>query len=623
MQCPRAIKHPPAWLWAIPLLLLAVMFGIPRLNQSAFGWDEVSSMNAIGGTSPDSSLSATWGRIAANSADQAVGFALVLSQWGRLVGWTEFATRTLPFFLGLLALAWVYRVGRDFFLPSIGLFALAILATSVYFGVFLHVLRVFTAVALVVTMTLWAYWRVMLHPKQPGLASKATLILGGIGILYTHYFAVPFLVALGLYHLFFAPKTRRWWFPILALALVALVFVPQFRVFLDGISKNLDNTLLHEKALTAPEVLYALLYYFGNGSILLFLLAASGLLIMIRRRFLVPETFYVLFLILVTLILIIAANEVMQVFAPDRARYLMALWPLLALALGVGMWHFRYVNRRLAVLGITVWVSFGLWSNLATTLADEVDEPQPPWQEMRADLQMLGSPDSDVFVFHGFPSRMREFYVASTIPMRREIIESWNTDEDFRKYIGDEQRVWIGTHWRDEFGIGGSEQPSFHRFMVLLEEEGFVRCARFIDDPEMRLDLYTRTPVFCPSLEARARFGDGITLSSLASAVQGNRLFLDMLWTIAPQIPPETYSVALHLYDAQTEALVEQADYGLPHGPVGPVHTEIDLADLPDGRYTVILGVYEWQTGARLSGTDLDSGAQGDLVPLASFRLGE
>jgi hypothetical protein len=626
MSRQRTIAPRLIWLWVIPLLLIAAVLGGVGLNKDAYTWDEVSSMNAVGGTTPGLSLTGTWERVTALSPDQAVGFALLLSVWGRLVGWTEFATRTLPFFAGLLALAWVYRAGRDLFSPHVGVFAVAILATSVYFVAFLHYLRIFTMVALVVAVTLWAYWRVILHPRPPGIAPQIALALGSIALFYTHYFATLFLGALGLYHLLFARKTRRWWIPVIAMALAAIVFLPEFQVFLSGISRNADRTQLHEMAISPPEIVYDLLYFFGNGSILLVVIAASGLLIAIRRRLYTGESFYLLFLTLATLLLIIGANEILKVLTHERVRYLMPLWPLLALGVGFSIWQFRHMTYRLAIAGIVVWAVFGVWRNVATTLADEMDPPELPWREMRHDLQTLGSPDGDVFLFHGVPSRIREFYVASTIPMRREIIESWDTDDNFRTYIEDAQRVWIGTDWRGyaEFGIDWAEAPEFHNFIALLDDEGFVFCDDYIDHPYMRLDLYARSSVFCPNVEPRLRFGDGITLGEPTPAtLAGDRLSLDALWTLAPDVPADTYSVAVHIYDADTESFIKQADYGLPPGPAGPVHTEIDLGDLPDGRYNLIVGIYDWQTGTRLPGSDLETGAQGDLLPLATFTLDE
>ena len=57
------------------------------------------------------SLTEAWAAVAATAPEWAYGLPLVYSVWGRVFGWSEFAIRLLPFFAGLLALAWTYRIG--------------------------------------------------------------------------------------------------------------------------------------------------------------------------------------------------------------------------------------------------------------------------------------------------------------------------------------------------------------------------------------------------------------------------------------------------------------------------------------------------------------------------------
>ena len=621
----RTLRTWPSWLWAIPLLILAAGLGISGLNKDAFGWDEVSSMNAVGGTTPGLSLIDTWNNVTQSAPDQAVGFALMLSQWGRLVGWTEFATRALPFFAGLLALAWVYRLGRDLFSPSVGLIALLVMATSVYFVIFMHQLRVFTFIALVVSLTLWCYWRVTLHPRPPGPASQIGLLVGFVGLFYTHYFAALFLGALGLYHLLFAPKTRRWWRPILAAVLAGLIFLPEYSVFLNGIAANTDKEQLHQMAIGPLAVVYYLLLVFSNEVLPLILLAGMGIVLGLRQRINNRNVWMLLFLTLSTLLLIIGANQVMQVMTLDRLRYLMPLWPLMALVVGLGLWHLvrQTEQRPLRIFMLLAWPLVALWTMGFTDLGSFVEAPELPWREMRADLQQMGSPASDVFMFHGVPSRIREYYVASTIPMRREIIESWDTDESLRAKIDGAARVWIGTDWRwyEEFPIDWSQQPEFAEFTGLMNHE-FIYCQRFIDAPFMRLDLYARSQIFCPDDTALMRFGTGITLSAVGTPIQTeDSLTVDMVWQIASEVPDQTYSVALHVFEMDNQAFVTAADYGLPEGPVGLAAPSIDLSALPQGRYVLQVGVYAWQDGTRLPGTDLVTAESSDLLPLFEFDV--
>jgi hypothetical protein len=81
-------------------------------------------------------------------------------------------------------------------------------------------------------------------------------------------------------------------------------------------------------------------------------------------------------------------------------------------------------------------------------------------------------------------------------------------------------------------------------------------------------------------------------------------------------VPLNTYSIALHLY--QGDELVAQGDTGLPYGPV---HAEIDVSTLPPGNYEVRVGVYAWETGERLPGVDVGTGAEAELLALGHFSL--
>ena len=85
---------------------------------------------------------------------------------------------------------------------------------------------------------MWSYWRVALHPRPPGPGAQAGLLLGSIGLLYSHYFGSLVLPVLGLFHLLFVPKERRWWRTVLLVGLAALVAALQLPGFLNGLAKS-------------------------------------------------------------------------------------------------------------------------------------------------------------------------------------------------------------------------------------------------------------------------------------------------------------------------------------------------------------------------------------------------
>jgi hypothetical protein len=73
-----------------------------------------------------------------------------------------------------------------------------------------------------------------------------------------------------------------------------------------------------------------------------------------------------------------------------------------------------------------------------------------------------------------------------------------------------------------------------------------------------------------------------------------------------PELPPDTYSIGIHLENASGE-LVRQIDYGLSNDPFSCRWSQIALDELADGDYTVRVMVYDWRTSDRMP-ADGDAG---------------
>ena len=122
--------------------------------------------------------------------------------------------------------------------PRAGLFAAFLLSASVFFLAYMVRARAFTLIALCSTLCIWSYWRLVLDPRPTSMGAPAGLLLGSVGLLYSHYFTALFLPALGLFHLLFVRRNRRWWQPVLLLVLAALLAMLQLPGFLQGLEKT-------------------------------------------------------------------------------------------------------------------------------------------------------------------------------------------------------------------------------------------------------------------------------------------------------------------------------------------------------------------------------------------------
>jgi hypothetical protein len=162
------------------------------------------------------------------------------------------------------------------------------------------------------------------------------------------------------------------------------------------------------------------------------------------------------------------------------------------------------------------------------------------------------------------------------------------------------------------------DQPRAYLSPLIDRLSGHTRCDTPLDEVTVRLVLYAVSPICCtpPADAAPLTVYGGVALRE--SEVVGNTVTLE--WTVAPDVPLHTYSVALHVVSAAGEKIA-QADYGLPPLPYICQPTELALEAAPPGTYTVLAGVYAWQTGERLVGTAGD-GAAGDMLPVATFTVG-
>ena len=350
-----------AWLWALLPLLLAAGLTVTALGRSVFNSDEAATMigagaRHIGPYSPAEAVTVFVSRWPNHAWGQVMAYSL----WGRVAGWSELAIRTVPWLTGLLTLAWVYRFGRALCTARIALSAMLLLATSVLFLTYMHVARSYAAAMLFAAIVIWAYWRVALHPHPPGHGSRAALVLGATGLLYSHYFGALLLPALALFHLFFVRKERRWWQPVVLLGLAALLALPQVPNMLAGIKQNQANEGLQQRALSYPEVVSLLVRHLSDGlldirrpfSTLLALALPLPLIAgwrSCRSRQAPGAAWYLALTCTMQLLLLLVVNEWLQVLDKTRIRYLATLWPPVVLLISLALLHPKRAPLRQSV----------------------------------------------------------------------------------------------------------------------------------------------------------------------------------------------------------------------------------------------------------------------------------
>ncbi len=614
---------------AVLVVLLAAWLGIAGLNRDMLWWDELLSLSISGGAQfGPRTLPQVWTHVVENDPFNAPAFYLVLNVWGGLVGWTAFADRALSLLLGLLAITLIYRLGADVESRRVGLLAALFTATSAFYSSYLHELRTYTLLTFFAVLVLVCYWRFSRPRFGHAWIYGAGLAVSVTVLLYTHYTGALLVAALGLYHVLFVAKNRRWWAALGLLALGGALFLPWVRILLDTVSSLGENSNRQALAMNTGETLAMLVYAFSNGTWLLALIPVAAVASRAGR-----SKRLALFGLIVTLLLALVLNLIVPFMG--HIRYIMVILPLWALAAALG---FQVLLRwRMVALVIgAAWIATGVYFSFAPQFNDalfqdvylRVFRPHLPLDDMAEtlennilpeDLVLLHSPVNNWAVGGTF-----EYYM-SRLPVDFTML-SWIDAASFETQVQalldqpDVTRVWLAV----ERG-----QPYGSRLPILTStlDEEYVTCPKQYDFDELYLEEYAKAAVCCtppadPLGEAVYRFGEQIGVVAVQPiTVEAGVLSTIITWSAA-DAPLNTYSVALHVENSAGE-MVAQADYGLPILAFYCEESHIALpADLPVGEYTLRLMVYNWQTGERLSALDTVTGEGGDSLVVARVTVG-
>lgn len=616
------------WLLVTVGLLIAAAIVVPRLDYDALSDDELRSYIVSGGAhhGPLSWPLGVWERTAFESPDQALGFPIIIWLWGKLAGWSELGARYLAYLAGMLTIAIVYRIGRDLFYPLVGTSAALMISSSIFYSNFMHKFRVFTLASLSAAMVLWCYYRIALSGKRSGWFAMVGLIIGGIGLTYTHYFATPFIAVIGLYHLFFVPKTRRWWIPVGLLVPVLLVFTPALNVLIKGLSKNQNNLKLQARAMNPFEITLSAGTFLSNGFTWLLVGVLLLALWAVIRPLAKPDAtrrygIFIWWSSVIMLGMIITLNEIAGVFAPDRVRYLMALWVPVPVLIGIGIWQLNLWRRGAGWILLALWFSLGTWINVQDDLMDfdRGDEAfLMPWREMTDVVLTVGDPD-DAYVYEGKYHPQHGHYTHN-IPLR-PVMRGYYDEALILEEV-------FHTDYKRFFWAIDLDSDLSHQLPIveeLMAERGYVECGVYLDHPRIYMTLQARSEVFCPveSNSPAMQFGDYLSVAQYDIIQSADRLQVQLGVNISPHMPLYTYSVGFHVVDANTGELVSQHDLGLEatDGPYAAIEGLIDLTDVSTGAYQLRLGVYNWQTGESLPASGTIGTVENNWIVFAPFTL--
>lgn len=607
------------WFYLIPLLLFVCYLGVRGLNADMLWWDEYLSLRMVGGAHlQPRNLAEVWDKLATDNPWQTPGYFLLLDVWGGLVGWSPLAVRTLSLLAGLLAVALTYRLGRDLLSPRGGLYAAVGLAGSALFMYYTHELRTYALLTLFSAASLWTYWRLM-HAERPSPGLMVGFVASVTGLLYTHYAAGLVAVGLGLWHVVFVAKNRRWLTITGLFVLAGLLFLPWVGVMVSAVDAVSSNTQRQELVLDAVSALERVAFGYGNGlSIVTLMVAVIGVLAVVGTQRGVSAceqgAQFALFMSATVLGLTLALNAVLPFLS--HIRYTLGLLPLWALVFALALLVLERVVRLGGVIAL-VWLVFGGYLSLTPAFHQAVSgEAQgiffrPNLQLNVAaeeiadhvqvgDVVILESPLHSWALAGAFDVYMSPLPVRAALSDQLPGAQPEAYQDAAASTIGDAQRVWLA--------VEHNAPPTFRLPVVeqLLSERGFATCESALHLPDLSLQLYSRSPLCCTEnlnfTRRLSRFSESISLLRADVPYQQGdaALAVSLSWAVEADVPPDTYSVALHLLTSD-DTIAAQVDYPLPGDPLACRLSALPLTGLPPGDYRLKVVVYDWRTGERLS----------------------
>ena len=592
------------WVCALPVLLVVAGLSIGQIDLYPPSVDEFYSMLNVGFAAENPySPAHVLASLQANSANHTPLYFILLNLWGRLVGSEIALARVLSLFCGLLSLAMVYRLGRDYLAPLAGLIALVIAASSAFFNFYIAYARMYTLLALLAGVTLWLYLRLIQRRTAARGADYLALTAATYALANTTVFSAPLFVALGLYHLLHVQKDRRWLQVSLAIGLGLLLFAPWLPVLL-GPGMERAFYYLGDYRPSLLDNLAAWLRVTFNDSWLLMMLAAAGWLLGWRAR--LPGLRAIGLIGLYFLLALGLAAELTGILAPNKMRYALAGWIPIVICLAAAQFSLSQWRSWLGLLTL-LWLAAGLsfqqtadWKSYFS--GRNLAFAEPPWQVLSRWAQAeaetptirwyrfgeghlvwsghMDYPQSDYY----FSDRGIEF--ATFVPPDR-------FEQHARHLALSHARHWVVY---DEAQVDAAAASQLHELMTELN---YRACETSPLGLAGTLVKYSWAALACQKLPATVHNNALVDYEFYGAALvpDSAQLLVVDRWLARESEPPAQTNLSLQLLDVDWQRLAS-LDLPLEARP-GLRQSALDISGLAAGGYRLMAIVYDSQTMQR------------------------
>ncbi len=609
------------------ILLLAFALGANGLNADVIWADELSSVTHMGAFNPPYSLSQVVESIRQHSPDHVPLYFFLGRLWGQIAGWSQFSLRLLSCLFGVLMVAWLYRFAADAVNRRTAIVAALLMSTSAFVILYFHEIRMYTLWMCLGIAHSWLYWR-LAHGFRATRLRWLLFTLTAVALLYTHNFSIILFVGLGVYHLLFVLKSRRWLNIIFAWGLGAALFLPYVPSVVGGFSYAGSIS-----ARSAPRIGlvedFAQLLVNGLEILWLPLMLLFGYALLCRR----PRV--ILGLLVITLAIIgmmLLVSWRFKWFSPNRMRYFLIVWAPVVILLA---WGLTSMPRWFAItiLFILPWCIAGYqygqsteilrytgWINRARSFSPLHEYVHHLKDKPRSGDYLVGFSDSSEQVnkVRNQSGSTADYYLKLQLGIDGVFLEShlmrYRLEHDMRKALNDYAYIL--------FAYNPADTPRNAVTALNIIREEFIPCSVLVNAPDLHIQRYVHPILDCGREEYRSiHYDNGVrVVDRFARYVPGAKVLQILTgWEVADESLLDKYNVSMQIITADWQNM-RQEDRHLYELPPWDV-IELSTAGLPPGNYRLMMILYHRDSGEKVSGADLTTGEAAKIWPILEFTI--
>jgi len=497
-------KH---WAWMLPILLLTNLLIAHHLTTDVYWFDELANLRKMGiPPYPPASLIDMLSKLGVTKWPPAYNF--ILLTWGNLVGWSEFATRTLSLFLGVLSVAMMYRLGKSLEGQRLGVIGACLLATSVFFLHYAHEIRGYIQYTFLTVAFLYLYWHYSQQLYVRGRDRLLFIVTGAI-LIYTHYVALYVVFGVGLYHLILAPRKNHWGKRLHWLILIGIAYLPWIWIAVLNALGETTTT----RGLEAQIILETVFFAFSNGLWLIPLLSIGYAIIFVRDR----KVVFLLFVASIFLIAALITNQLTDFLF--HIRHIIGFLPFVILITALSISHLIKNTNRLLWGLVIVWMIIGVWLNQDLKFMDNLPGALPNRPlDLFTDVQDIIdtcikeddflithlASDQNIWNMHieqyywwepSFPVAMIDSMVNYGNILPHEIVIDGTYEDRLTDYINSANRVWV-TVASDAYETSRIEEissylASHYEYCGITQANGYGKTFVFQDETNISCAMST------------------------------------------------------------------------------------------------------------------------------------